>query len=396
MAVEGVSKRYHLSGTRGLLRSLLFPHRDGGKDDLWALRDVSFAVEPGEAFGIIGHNGAGKSTMLKLLAGIMQPTRGRLDRQGRLACLIEVGAGFHPDLTGLENVYLNGVILGMTRREIKARLDSIVAFADLERFMDVQVKRYSSGMFMRLGFSVAVHAHPEVLLIDEVLAVGDQAFQHRCIQTIRDLQAQGTAVVLVSHSFFTVLGTCSRALWLDHGVARALGPAEDVVREYERQVQAGEGGAGVHFEQGELARFSGAEVRSPLPLTSGGTLSVATDLELASSLRPILGFGLVRNDGTPCAASNTRILGVLAPRLGGRHRIELDLPDLRLVPGSYRLTVEANDENHAMTLARCSFSFEVTSHLVNLDPQCYGVFLPDHRWAVDGVPVQDPLPTNQT
>ncbi len=392
VSVEGVCKRYHLSGTRGLLRSLLFPNRDGGADDLWALQDISFAVEPGEAFGIIGHNGAGKSTMLKLLAGIMPVTRGRIDRQGRLACLIEVGAGFHPELTGRENVYLNGVILGMTRREVQARMDSIVAFADLEKFMDVPVKRYSSGMYMRLGFSVAVHAHPEVLLIDEVLAVGDHAFQHRCLQTIGDLRRQGTAVVLVSHSFFTVLGTCSRAMWLDHGKVRSIGPAEEVVKAYERQVQGLEVGQEVHFENGEMARFSHPEIRSAVPMPSGGTLSVAMDLDLNTHLRPILGFGVVRSDGTVCGASNTRVQQVLTPEMSGHHRIELDLPDLRLVPGGYRLIVEATDSQMSSSLARCALSFQVVSDVANLDPQSYGVFTPDHRWKVDGVHVDTPLP----
>jgi ABC-type polysaccharide/polyol phosphate transport system ATPase subunit len=390
VSVEGVSKRYHLSGTRGLLRSLFFPGRDGGADDLWALQDISFFVQPGEAFGIIGHNGAGKSTMLKLLAGIMPVTRGRIDLQGRLACLIEVGAGFHPELTGRENAFLNGVILGMTRREVQQRLDSIVAFAELERFMDVPVKRYSSGMYMRLGFSVAVHAQPEVLLVDEVLAVGDQAFQHRCIETIGRLRREGTAVVLVSHSFFTVLGTCSRAMWLDHGRVRSVGPAEDVVKEYERQVQGLEVGQDVQLEDGEMARFRDAEFRSPQALPVGGTLSVAVDVELKDSMHPILGFGLVRSDGTACGASNTRIQQVLVPEISGRHRVELEIPDLRLVPGAYRLLLEVTDANQTMTLARCGLPFQMTSPIPNLDPACYGAFLPEHRWKVDGNLVEEP------
>ena len=387
VSAQGISKRFHLSGTRGMLRSLLFPKRDGGADDLWALRDVSFSVEPGEAFGIIGHNGAGKSTMLKLLAGIMPPTRGSLALEGRLACLIEVGAGFHPELTGRENVFLNGVILGMTRREIQQKLDSIVAYADLERFMDVPVKRYSSGMFMRLGFSVAVHARPEVLLVDEVLAVGDHAFQNRCVRTISDLRRQGTAVVLVSHNFFTVLGTCSRALWLERGQVRSAGRVDDVVRDYERQVQGVDIGQEIQYEVGEVARFSGAEVRTPMPLPSGGTLSMAVDLDLRTPLVPTLGFGVIRSDGFACGASNTRVLKVRPPRLEGRHRLELDLPDLRLVPGSYRLVLELADEHQAATLARCAVPFQVSSDIPNLDPQFYGVFLPDHRWSVDGKPV---------
>lgn len=390
LRAEGLGKRYHLSGTRGLLRSLLLPRRPETGDALWALRDLSFSVESGEAFGIIGHNGAGKSTTLKLLAGIMPPTEGRLEIRGRLACLIEVGAGFHPDLTGRENVYLNGAILGLSRAEIRRRLDSIVAYADLERFLDVPVKRYSSGMFMRLGFSVAVHARPEVLLVDEVLAVGDHAFQQRCLQTIARLRSQGTAVVLVSHNFFTVLGVCDRALWLEKGRVRASGTAEEVVKRYEEQVQGLAAGQGAEFQEGEVARFLGGEVGNLQPLPTGDSLSVALEVEVRGPITPTLGFGVVRSDGLPCGASNTRIQRVAVPPLAGRHRLELELPALRLVPGAYRLLVELADAHQTSLLARCALPFQVSSEVPNLEPQFYGVFLPDHRWWVDGQPLGPP------
>lgn len=392
IAVEGVSKRYHLSGTRGLLRSLVFPPREEDPDCLWALRDVTFAVQPGEAFAVVGHNGAGKSTLLKLLAGIMQPTRGRIDIQGRLGCLIEVGAGFHPELTGRENVFLNGAILGMKRREIARRLDSIVAYAELEQFLDVPVKRYSSGMFMRLGFSVAVHAQPEVLLVDEVLAVGDQAFQLRCLNTIADLRRQGTAVVLVSHSFFTVLGVCSRAMWLDHGRMRLTGPADEVVRAYERSVQGMEAGES-SFEGTAQARFLEAEVEGGGRVACGEALRVRLVVEAADTLpAPVLGFGIVRSDGTTCGASNTRVQGERSPDLLGRHELRLELPDLRLLPGAYRLLLELADSHQTTSFARCALPFHVDSDVPNLEPQNYGVYLPPHRWWVDGEAVRTPRP----
>ena len=187
------------------------------EDGFWALRDVSFTVQPGEAVGIVGHNGSGKSTLLKLLTGILKPTLGTLSVQGRVGALIEVGAGFHPDLTGRENVYLNGQILGLSRREIDARYDEIVQFAGLSTFMDTPVKRYSSGMYMRLGFSIAVAVEPDVLLIDEVLAVGDELFQRKCLKRMREFIAGGGIVLFVSHSMGQVQSLCSRTIWLDGG-----------------------------------------------------------------------------------------------------------------------------------------------------------------------------------
>src|SRR5215470_13398718 len=228
---HNVSKRYARRKVEGsqLRTSLwesLFQRR---QEEFWALHEVSFQVERGEALGIIGHNGAGKSTILKLLSRITVPSAGELMINGRLSALIEVGSGFHPELTGRENIYLNGSILGMMRREITKKLDSIVDFAELRQFIDTPVKRYSSGMYVRLGFSIAAHLNPDILLLDEVLAVGDAAFQRKCIQRITELKKNGTTIVFISHDLRAVQQLCDRVILLKKGQIEADGaPAETI------------------------------------------------------------------------------------------------------------------------------------------------------------------------
>jgi ABC-type polysaccharide/polyol phosphate transport system ATPase subunit len=200
---------------------------------LWALRDVSFSVKFGEVLGIIGCNGAGKSTLFKLIAGVTPPTRGRIAQRGRLNALIEVGAGIHPELTGRENIYQYGSILGLSWRELRERFDTIVEFAELGAFIDQPMKRYSSGMFMRLGFSVAVHVDPDVLLVDEVLAVGDETFQRRCLQRVESLRRGGTAILFASHAMESVEQMCDQVVWLDRGHLVKIGPPKEVVDAYQ-------------------------------------------------------------------------------------------------------------------------------------------------------------------
>ncbi|HET6880494.1 MAG TPA: ABC transporter ATP-binding protein [Pirellulales bacterium] len=213
------------------LRGLRRPAADAGQE-LWALRNLSLEVADGEVLGVIGRNGAGKSTLLKLLSRITPPTEGRIRLRGRLSCLLEVGTGFHPELTGRENIFLNGAILGMSRREIAARFDEIVAFADGERFLDMPVKHYSSGMQMRLAFAVAAHLDPEILLIDEVLAVGDAAFQRKCLSRIECLADGGRAIIFVSHNMSAVQALATRVVWLESGSLRQMGPPHEVVQKY--------------------------------------------------------------------------------------------------------------------------------------------------------------------
>ncbi len=206
--------------------------RSGATTDYWALKDVSFDAYPGDCVGFVGRNGAGKSTLLKILSRIVEPTSGRAAIRGRLGCLLEVGTGFHPELSGRENIFLNGSILGMSRREIKAKFDEIIAFADLDQFLDTPVKRYSSGMFVRLAFAVAAHLQPEVLIVDEVLAVGDAQFQKKCLGKMRDVSQEGRTVLFVSHDMTAMRRLCNRAVLMSKGQVSMVGPTADVVSEY--------------------------------------------------------------------------------------------------------------------------------------------------------------------
>ena len=234
---ENVSKLFALDNQRPssfqeTLVNAFHRRRDKSGESFWALRGVSFAVRAGESLALIGANGSGKSTALKLISRIILPTSGEVSVQGRVAALLELGAGFHPDLTGRENVSLNGSILGLSRSFIRRQMDEIVAFSELQRFIDTPVRNYSSGMLMRLGFSVATAFQPDILIIDEVLAVGDQAFQDRCLRRIRDIQENGATVILVSHDLESVRRLCQRAIWLDEGRARADGPTAEVASQY--------------------------------------------------------------------------------------------------------------------------------------------------------------------
>jgi len=251
---DGVWKKFKKGEVFDSLRDLipalakgLFSRNNRGelqKREFWALQDVSFQVPRGEAFGIIGANGAGKSTILKLLSKILRPNRGRITTHGRLSALIEVGAGFHPDLTGRENVYLNGAILGMKRQEITQKFDEIVEFSGIGDFIDTPVKRYSSGMYARLGFSVAAHVDPEILLVDEVLSVGDMQFQEKCLERMLRIAREGTTVIFVSHNLQAVQMLCARALLLRTGRIATLGPTRDLIIQYVQTIQGG-GGASV-------------------------------------------------------------------------------------------------------------------------------------------------------
>lgn len=239
--VEHVSKKFRKGELHDSLRDLIpalgarmlgRTSNHFGRREFWALRDTSFEVSRGEAFGIVGNNGAGKSTMLKLISRIMKPTSGTVQVYGRLSALIEISAGFHPDLTGRENIYLNGTILGMSRREIAAKFDQIVEFSGLAEFLDTPVKRYSSGMYARLGFSVAAHVNPDVLIVDEVLSVGDFLFQQKCMDRMRSVIRDGTTVLFVSHNLKAVTELCERTMLLGHGETVEIGPTDSVVRRY--------------------------------------------------------------------------------------------------------------------------------------------------------------------
>lgn len=272
VVAEGVWKRFRRGQHHDSLRDLVpaaarrvLRRRDAdelGRDEFWALRDVSFTVKGGEALGIIGPNGAGKSTLLKILSGILRPNKGTVQVSGRLRALIEIAAGFHPDLTGRENVFLNGAILGLTRREVAANLDSIAEFAGIDEFLDTPVKRYSSGMFARLGFSVAAHMEPEILLVDEILAVGDLAFQRKCYDYMMNLTNRGVAVIFVSHNMSAVAQLCDRTLVLSRGSVHHLGPTGEAERAYLGLITAASEDSGVSLEDARVTDELGQEKRT--------------------------------------------------------------------------------------------------------------------------------------
>lgn len=238
---ENVSRKFiiHHQKVRSFQEALvnLIHHRNGTKEEFWALKDVSFDVKRGEMLGIIGENGSGKSTALKIITRILEPTSGSVDVNGRVSALIELGAGFHPDLSGRENIYLNGSILGFSRREIDCKFRDIVAFAELEQFIDTPVKHYSSGMYMRLGFAVAINVDPDILIIDEVLAVGDEAFQLKCLDKINEFRRAGKTIILVSHALPLVESLCDRVVWLHHGEVRAVSAAAPAIQLYRDELQ---------------------------------------------------------------------------------------------------------------------------------------------------------------
>jgi len=231
--IQGVKKAFKLwHGRPNTLKSLALSFRRPKPEELWALKGIDLSVARGETLAIVGRNGSGKSTLLGIVGRIYRPTCGKVIVHGRVSALLELGAGFHPELTGIENIYLNGAILGIRTRDMKAKIDEIVGFAELEHFIDAPIKTYSKGMVMRLGFAVAVQVNPDILLIDEVLAVGDEAFQAKCYDKIEDFQRSGKTIVFVSHDLDVVLRIASRAIWLDEGIIRADGPKERVVEAY--------------------------------------------------------------------------------------------------------------------------------------------------------------------
>jgi lipopolysaccharide transport system ATP-binding protein len=349
--------------------------------EFWAVHDVSFEVGPGEALGIIGPNGAGKSTILKLLTRILKPTRGRCEVRGRAGALIEVAAGFHPDLTGRENVFLQGAIMGMKRAEIARQFDQIVEFAGVSEFIDTQVKRYSSGMNARLGFSIAAHLDPDVLLIDEVLSVGDAAFQDRCIERMRELIARGIPLVFISHNLPAVLELCTRAIVIDHGTVRFDGAPAAAIQEY--RLVPWTNSAKTAESQAKELRIASAELLNERAEPSAvfqtmGNLRVRVRYE---ALKAVPGASIAidihRGDGVYCAGINTmmdrRDLGVLE----GSGYVDLTLPKMPLLPGCYLVSVGILDalggrvyDSHLR-----AYPFSVMS-----DRRDLGVVYLDHDW----------------
>ena len=370
--VEGIGKVYqlahqstlHTSFREALTSAALAPLRrfrqlrgtDASMEDFWALRDISFSVEPGEVVGIVGGNGAGKSTLLKILSRITEPTEGRAVLRGRIASLLEVGTGFHPELSGRENIFLNGAILGMKRREIVAKFDAIVAFAEVEKFLDTPVKRYSSGMYVRLAFAVAAHLEPEILIVDEVLAVGDAEFQKRCLGKMKEISEAGARTVLfVSHNMAAVSALCTRALLLSHGSLKADGSPASVIQDYLIPATVDvEGGADLRAAEGRprgvtpvftSLRVLGPSGKQAAALLPGDPVSIELSLSLARPLRaPRIGVGVNNARGDRIFALATYLSPQPVARLSGDASIEASFRLPPLYPGRYSLDISLSAE----------------------------------------------------
>jgi lipopolysaccharide transport system ATP-binding protein len=367
--VEGVSKRYTLGelhrSTRlseRLMEALRRGHRESACEEFWALRDVSLTIEPGQVVGLIGPNGAGKSTLLKLMARITAPTIGRIVMRGRVGTLLEVGTGFHPELTGRENVFLNGSILGLSRRDIAARFEEIVDYAGVERFIDTPVKRYSSGMYVRLAFAVAAHLDPDVLLVDEVLSVGDAEFQRKCIGTLREASSGGRTVVFVSHGMDAVRSLCTNAYLIENGRVAMEGPSDEVVRHYldrhrppvgaaEAEISADiprVGNGQALFRRAAVVGGGGQPV-SALHLGEPVTLTATVEV-LETIPDAVFEFGLSTPDAVRVATAHNIDEGRPAAHLEpGLHEIRAEL-DVALVPGEYGLDIAVHRARRGETV----------------------------------------------
>jgi lipopolysaccharide transport system ATP-binding protein len=371
VVVDGVSKRFRLYREKASSLKERFTRLRGSVyEEYWALKDVSLAVPRGTTFGLIGHNGSGKSTLLRLMAGIHRPTSGAIAVDGRVSALLELGAGFHPELTGRENIFLNAAILGLTRREIGSKIDEIIDFAGLGEFIDSPVKIYSSGMFVRLGFSVAVHVEPDILIIDEVIAVGDEDFQRRCFDHLYGLRNQGATIILVTHSLNLVQTICDNAAWLDHGELRAVGAAAEVVHQYLDEVneveakrlasEASASGAVVDravrsahdvlsIEDVELLDTKGEPTHVAAPKEP---LTVRLHWRTKAPLpQPLFSFAVESEAGVYVANPGMRPLGDDAPELpAGEGYVDYEIDELSLGPGQYVLSVAAHDHTGTTVL----------------------------------------------
>jgi ABC-type polysaccharide/polyol phosphate transport system ATPase subunit len=350
ISVQALSKRYRRYRRRHQSLKEIVAHRSRGEwEDFWALTEVSFEVPRGQFLGVIGHNGSGKSTLLKVLTGILRPNRGRVEITGRVSSLLELGAGFQSEYTGRENVFLYGTLLGLRRREVARHYDSIVEFCGLGDFMDTPVKNYSSGMYVRLGFAVAVHLDPEILLIDEVLAVGDADFQQKCFEHLHRLRSQGCTIVLVSHEMASVARFCERAIWLDHGRLMADGASDQVIQSYLEAVASGASRAGVADGGGKdgdrefvitSVRVLGSDGKQVREAESGTALRIEIGYRATRSLEGLeVGVTIFRDDGIRCV--DAPLYGASIPQ--GRGSLVLDFPAFNLQGGSYDATVAVYD-----------------------------------------------------
>lgn len=408
ISLQNVSKSYRLWGRRSqfaTLKSALLK-RDlklEPEASVPALKNLSFDVHRGESFGIIGRNGSGKSTLLKVVSGILKPTAGRVSIAGRIAALIELGAGFHPEITGRENIYINGIMLGLTKREIESRFDRIVEFSGVGEFLDQPVKTYSSGMYVRLGFAVAVHVDPDVLLIDEVLSVGDEEFSQKCVAKIQEMKYRGVTLLFVTHQLDQVRNLCDRALWLDHGEAMVIGDPVRVVDDYLQQVAGGHSSKPVVEEKSEEPpkppdvneeeRWGSGEVlltrvslvddkgRDLVALGAGTPVTIEFDVSVRAPQEDfVFGIGIYHADGACVYGTNTDLEGLMPQKLERDGRVWFVMPSLDLVAGTYRVDAAVHTRNgRAFDYRRNVLRFVVGSRVHDI-----GVYRPQHSWKFDG------------
>lgn len=402
--IESASKKFRkytnkeISTIKDLFVKGIFRQDTFETETFWALKDVSFNIPKGKMIGIIGSNGSGKSTLLRLLAGIMSPTSGSIKARGRVAALIELGAGFHPELSGRENVFINGIILGLSKKEIGDRFDEIVRFAGLENFIDSPVKNYSSGMYMRLGFAIAINVDPDILLIDEILAVGDEEFQHKCLHKINEFKRKGKTLVFVSHDLNSVERFCDEVFWLEDGSLKASGLPRMVIDKYTDYVSSFEEGRAFenHHQALEDAkkdspnRWGTREVeitainifdmagKERYLYKTGENVSIRVGYSAHERIHePVFGIKITRNDGVCCYATNTQIDEYQISEIIGEGEIWFEIKSLYLIEGNYLLDLAVHSRDYQKV-------YDYHSHLYSLtmktDRKDEGIFRPDHRW----------------
>lgn len=352
ISIQGVSKRFRINQDRQSSlkeRAVHLGRAKRGYKDFWALRDINLDIQQGETVGLLGHNGSGKSTLLKCVGGILNPTSGEIRVRGRIASLLELGAGFHPDLTGRENVFLNASILGMSRRDIEARFDEIVGFAELEEFIDEQVKHYSSGMYIRLGFAVAINVEPDVLLVDEVLSVGDEAFQQKCLERVRGFQRDGRTIIFVSHAADLVRRICDRAMVLDHGETVTIDDPASAILVFREKLMGEHLGDDRVLSHGHritrTVRISEVDIAWPgsadrKSVSPGEPVSVAVRYECDAPTQDV-SFALAIRDTADVTVygCNSDVLGQPVEGIDGTGWVTFEIPSLMLVDGTYLIDV---------------------------------------------------------
>ncbi len=379
IAVElsGVGKRFlRQADRRNTLKERLVRGRARNTQDFWAVKDINVQIPQGSVYGLVGHNGSGKSTLLKLITGIYRPSEGQITTDGRVAALIELGAGFHPDMTGRENIRLNGSILGLSKSEVSDAMETIIDFSGLREFIDDPVKHYSSGMYVRLGFSVAVHMKPDVLLVDEVLAVGDEEFQRKCFDHLYTLRREGRTIVVVSHGLGQLEGLCDEVAWLDHGTVQEIGPATEVIGSYLRRVNTEEASAradiattrdetmmraGSGVIRSRAARLVDAQSQSINHAETGNTFGIELELHCYEEvLGPNVRFAFQHETGSLVTMMSNHRIGFDFDHISGDKTVTACLTNNPLLPGRYRVHIDIFDHTGSVLIDNWDDAIEFT------------------------------------